>query len=139
MSASTLIQSAGLAILKVTDGEALTLVIDANTQVSVTGIIDWDILWREFNKVSKSLVADFQINGITKVEIVKDDLDNAPESGQVFLDSISYRHRIRFVTQTDVSWVCYCSPSKVKKKLTNLKDVLGDDILDTKGNSIVTS
>jgi len=53
---------------------------------------------------------DFEVMGMTEVELSKSILQ--PQSGGTFIDLFGFRHRIRFVTQTDITWVCYCTPSQ---------------------------
>ncbi len=36
-----------------------------------------------------------------------------PQAGEHFVDGDGLRHRIRFVTGTNISWICYCTPVAV--------------------------
>ncbi len=112
MNASSLIQRAGLAVQKTVAGELLILVLDANTTVMITATVNRNIVkGRDFMRLFKDFAGDFEVMGLTEVEILKSDLATAPEAGQYLTDSYSYKHRVRYTSQTDVSWLIYCTPS----------------------------
>jgi len=54
----------------------------------------------------------FNVAGLTEIEILRADLAE-PSSGQSFVDTLGWRHRVQLVTQTDITWVLYCNTSKV--------------------------
>ena len=52
---------------------------------------------------------DFSVLGMTEIEFTKTAL--TPDVGKHFVDLSGNIHRIRHVTQTSITWVCYCQPS----------------------------
>jgi hypothetical protein len=105
MSASSQIRLSGLSVLLATSGETLN-----SGATAVTALVN-----RQPKKVKdmvKDGAMDFGIAGLTEVEFAMDGTF-APSVGNAFNDALGFRHRIVFVTNTDISWVCYCTQSKV--------------------------
>jgi hypothetical protein len=115
VNASTIIQRAGFAAGHKVSGESLTLVVDANTTISnIPAIVNRNIVkGRDFMKLFKDYAGDFEVLGLTEIAIDKTKISQAPEAGMYFTDDSAYKHRVRYVTQTPVAWVAYCTPSAV--------------------------
>lgn len=114
MNASNIIQRAGLATQTVVGGETLTFfyVLGANTSVSVKALVNRNIIkGRDFMRLFKDYAGDFEVLGLTEIEIDKNLVTTMPEAGMYFADAFGYKHRVRYITQTPTAWMVYCTPS----------------------------
>jgi hypothetical protein len=80
---------------------------------------------------------DFNVIGLTEIEVQMSVMQE-PEVGGNFRDNLGLRHRVRHVVFTDLTWVCYCTPSKVPRAhvAQPIQDPSGDDIQDPSGETI---
>lgn len=108
MSASTQIRTAGFYSLSAVNGETMTA-----GGASVVCVVN-----RKVGKVRDGLQGrdgnlDFSILGMSEVEFLVQDFVGVPKPGNTLLDAFGFSHRIRYVLHTDITWVCYCTPSQI--------------------------
>ncbi len=107
-SVSASLRQVGLASLLATNGEQL-----AYLNVSVTALVNRNVVkGKDFLHELQEYAADFETLGLTEIEFLKSSITNVPASGETLSDG-KYRHRIRFVAQTDISWRLFCTPSLI--------------------------
>lgn len=114
MTAAQQLNTSGFAALLSIGGEPLTYnKNDGQTpSASVTGLVNRDVVkGKDFLRSFNNQAATFDMTGLTVVEVAKTDFATAPVSGENFVDSTNYRHRVRLVTQTDTTYCCFCTPS----------------------------
>lgn len=101
-------REAGLASLESVNGdEALKL-----GALSVSGTVNRTPIRVRDGVASRDGKLDFEVIGMTEIEVRMSVLPTEPQAGQAFYDSIGLRHRIQKVVFTDLTWVCYCLPSR---------------------------
>lgn len=105
-SASSQIRLAGLCVLVESSGEWLKF-----GNLSVAGLVNRAVKKPRDGISSKDGRLDFSIMGMSEIEIPFENLAQ-PAAGNTFIDEIGFRHRVEYVTNTDISWVVYCSKSK---------------------------
>jgi len=105
MSVSQSCRLAGFNALAAISGEALTY-----GSLSPIGIVQRNILKAKDGVSARDGQIDFDLMGMTQIEIVFGQMAQ-PIVGNTFIDATGFRHRIRFVGATDITWVCYCTPS----------------------------
>lgn len=112
MSVSTLIQSGGFAVLLATDGEALTCPSAVVAASTINAVVNRNIVkGKDFLRMFKDIPVDFDITGLTEISFLISDTIASPQAGQGFVDALGFRHRVRYVTQTDIVYVIYCTPA----------------------------
>lgn len=55
---------------------------------------------------------DFNLMGFAEVEFLKGSKNPEPVAGSIFIEDDGNRLRVRYVTNTDTTWVCFCQPSQ---------------------------
>lgn len=124
MSPSAYIRAAGLAALNRVGGEPLRYGPISGSYTPVTGICD-----RKFLQLKPEQAGEFNFTaiGFTNVEVLFSLIAGRPEVGSFFTDGQGVRHRIRYVSQTDASWFCYCTQSSTGDVQPSPIGVLVDD------------
>jgi hypothetical protein len=89
-------------------GEALTL----NGVETVQAIVNRKPLELKDTITAKDGELNFQADGLTEIEIRFVDILEQPTVGDAFLDSLGFRHRVKYVFPTAITWVCYCERSQ---------------------------
>lgn len=107
MSASSQIRIAGLSALIAVSGEALSY-----GATNLKGLVNRSVAKVRDAVSSRDGQLDFSVLGMTEIEVMRSAMA-LPVAGKNFVDSLDVRHRVRYVTQTDISWVCYCTPAPV--------------------------
>ena len=106
MTQSGQLRTVGFNALLAISGEPLTYSVGG----SVKAVVNRDIVrGKDFFRQFANQAADFSLAALTEVEILKTGISGQPLAGQSFVDSASFRHRIRLVTNTDVTWKCFCT------------------------------
>jgi hypothetical protein len=143
VNASTLIQRAGLTAGTRVGGEVLALIVNVSTSIPLPALVNRNIVkGRDFMRLFKDFAGDFELMGLTEIAIDKAQLSQPPEAGMYFVDTFGYKHRVRYVTQTHIAWMAYCTPSavvivtnsQVTPMQTTIQDTSGNTILDVQGN-----
>lgn len=124
-----------MAALQGVSGEQLTY-----GAVVITATVDRNVVrGREFvDQFKGGENVDFSTLNMSRIEIRKADLPTPPTPGENFVDGYSYRHRIRAVVQTDVTWTCWCIPSVFRPKVPHgpILGGGGEEILGAGGEGI---
>lgn len=105
MNASQASRAAAYQSLLATNGESVSY-----GSSSLTAIIDRNVTKVRDGVSARDGQLDFELMGLTEIEMLVTSIAQ-PKSGNNFVDGLGLRHRIRYVTQTDITWVCYCTPS----------------------------
>ncbi len=64
---------------------------------------------KDFFRQFTGTAIEFGTTGLSEIEFLK--TAGAPVVGDTFLDAFGIRHKIRIVTQTDTTYVCFCTPT----------------------------
>lgn len=109
MSLATLIQSTGFAVLLQTDGELLTY---SKTNASIRAVVNRDVTAKDMRRLGERAGhIDFEPYSLTIVEFPRTAVAARPQAGERFVDAFNWRHRVRFVQQSDIAYLCVCEQS----------------------------
>lgn len=110
MSPSAANRTAGFSALLPFSGEPLT--------ADKSKLVRQFVVNRKVAKVRDSVtmvdgaMPNFNVLGMTELECLKSAVSQ-PVAGDAWNDFDGFRHRIKYVTKTDITWVCYCVPSQI--------------------------
>lgn len=106
MSAGSQARVAGYMVLLTTCGENL-----AYLGATIQAVVNRDIVkGKDFFRSFSEGAVNFSLAGLSEIEILKTGIVKQPIAGEYFVDAQNFRHRIRLVTQTDITWKCFCTP-----------------------------
>lgn len=79
--------------------------------VTINGIVNRKVTKVRDGVAAKDGKLDFSLMGMSEIEFVIG--SSIPTAGETFYDSVGIRHRVEYVTQTDITFVLYCKQSRV--------------------------
>ncbi len=110
MSIAAAIRLSGLVALVAVNGEPLVYSSNGGgTTKTIMALVDRMPVRPKDGLVSHGEV-DFTIAGLSCIEFPFGTITK-PSAADTFIDAQGFRHRARFVTATDISWIVYCTPN----------------------------
>lgn len=102
-------------------GESLAWSVSNTLYLNQVAIVNRNLKDSDMKRMRTHGKIDFEPIGMTSIEFTHDGTaDNAPAPGHAFADGFGFRHRVRIVGFTDISFLCYCTQSRALTSPTQL-------------------
>jgi hypothetical protein len=113
MSASTTLRIAGFMSLLSIGGESLSFNPQSGKQEFIEACVNRNIIrGKDFFRQFGVAATRFDQTGLSEIEILLTEFEQPPQTSDIFIDQFFIKHRIRIVTQTDITYVLFCTPFK---------------------------
>lgn len=114
MSVGTTLRTSGFTALLALCGESLTRKRVNASDETVTAIVNRRVMKVRDNMPKIGGRPNFDVMGFTEIEFLKTG-NTKPNVGlgDAYVDSSTIWNRVRYVLETDITWVVYCQPSAV--------------------------
>lgn len=110
-SRSSLLRTSGFRQLLAVSGEVLRVGREGNSFSFRAVVNKKTSKLKDVINVKDGGTVDFNLLGFAEVEFLKGSPNPEPVAGTIFTEEDGNRLRVRHVTNTDITWVCFCQPS----------------------------